>query len=304
MYVNFMIVTACLAGLNGPLAGRGLDLRPTFVAGQVIRYHSGSTIEHRSAGMSSPDVPSAPVTLQTEALMTLDIVRADAIEGTTLVWTLERFAIRSTAPIPGLTDRIDYDSGAAGASASPLSTLFEPLLDHPMTLRIDGHGRVLEVTGRPQFESASALRPMAEGFFSEQMFQQLPFFVTAHAPQPARRRSSWDDRATVPLGMGLGDIELHNRYRIEEISTRKKTADISLRGTMRAPAAASALQLDDADFAGEIVWDTAHGHLLSATSRMTIRATIQNLIGPLNISQRIDSWVERVPTPEQPGTHD
>ena len=96
MSVNLIVLIPLLGPLAAPPGG--LDLRPRFTAGQVIRYHSGSTIEHRTALVDAPGMPLDPVVLQTEAMMTLRIVDTDPEAGTRISWTLERLGMRSTLP--------------------------------------------------------------------------------------------------------------------------------------------------------------------------------------------------------------
>ena len=297
-------VAVLVAGVaEAGAGGKGISLRPEFVVGQVTEYRSRGTITHRA---STEDMPqSEPVRITTESGIQVKIARLRPEGGAEIEWTLRYVVIKTTEALPGIPIKLDYDSREPGSAESPLATMFAELVGRPITVEVDASGRVLGSRNTPAGGPPALLGDLLGGFFSPEMFEQLPLFITAGAPSPARMNSKWNRMLRIPLPLGAGSIDFNAKHKLSKINRRENTALIAIEGDIaKGPAGGSTAQpapdqtmvIHDGQFTGSAEWDTALGQLKSAESRMNLNLTLDTLLGRMDVQQEMISTVERTKT--------
>ncbi len=297
-------VAVLVAGVaEAGAGGKGISLRPEFVVGQVTEYRSRGTITHRA---STADMPqSEPVRITTESGMQVKVARLRAEGGAEIEWTLRYVVIKTTEAVLGIPIKLDYDSREPGAGQSRLAPMFAELVGRPITIEVDASGRVLKYRNAPAGGPPGVLGDLLGGFFSSEMFEQLPLFITAGAPSPARTNAKWNRTLRVPLPLGVGSIDLDAKHKLSKINRRENVALIEIEGNIAKgsavgsttqPAPDRTMVIHDGRFTGSAEWDTALGQLKSAESRMNLNLTLDTLLGRMNVQQEMVSTVERTKT--------
>lgn len=283
--------------------GKGVSLRPEFVVGQVTEYRSRGTITHRASAADMP--PSEPVRITTESGMQVKVARLRAEGGAEIEWTLRYVVIKTTEAVPGIPIKLDYDSREPGSEQSPLAPMFAELVGRPITIEVDASGRVLGSRNTLAGGPPGVLGDLLGGFFSPEMFEQLPLFITAGAPSPARKNSKWNRTLRIPLPLGVGSIDFNAEHKLSKINRRENAALIAIEGDIAKgsaggstaqPAPDRTIVIHDGRFTGSAEWDTALGQLKSAESRMSLNLTLDTLLGRMNVQQEMVSIVERTKT--------
>ncbi len=301
MGLKWTMVAVLVAGVaEAGAGGKGISLRPEFVVGQVTEYRSRGTITHRA---STADMPqSEPVRITTESSMQVKVARLRAEGGAEIEWTLRYVVIKTTEAVPGIPIKLDYDSREPGSEQSPLAPMFAELVGRPITVVVDGSGRVLSSRNTPAGGPPGVLADLLGGFFSPEMFEQMPLFITAGAPSPAKKNSKWNRTLRIPLPLGVGSIDFNAKHKLGMINRRENTALIVIEGDIaKGSAGGSATQpapdrtmvIHDGRFTGSAEWDTALGQLKSAESRMSLNLTLDTLLGRMDVQQEMVSTVER-----------
>jgi len=283
--------------------GKGISLRPEFVVGQVTEYRSRGTITHQT---SMADMPQAePVRITTESSMQVKVARLRAEGGAEIEWTLRYVVIKTTEAVPGIPMKLDYDSREPDSGQSPLAPMFAALVGRPITVVVDASGRVLSSRSTPAGGPPGVLGELLGGFFSPEMFEQLPLFITAGAPSPARKNATWNRTLRIPLPLGAGSIDFKAKHKLGKINRRENTALIEIEGDIAKGSAVSStaqvapdrtMVIHDGRFTGSAEWDTALGQLKSAESRMNLNLTLDTLLGRMDVQQEMISTVERTKT--------
>ncbi len=306
------VVAVLVAGVaEAGAGGKGISLRPEFVVGQVTEYRSRGTITHRA---STEDMPqSEPVRITTESGMQVKVVRLRPEGGAEIEWTLRYVVIKTTEAVPGIPIELDYDSREPRSAQSPLAPMFAELVGRPITIEVDASGKVLGSRNTPAGGPPGVLGDLLGGFFSPEMFEQLPLFITAGAPSPARKNSKWNRTLQIPLPLGAGSIDFNTIHKLSKINRRENAALIAIEGDIAKGAAGGSttqpapdrtVVIHDGRFTGSAEWDTALGQLKSAESRMNLNLTLDTLLGRMNVQQEMVSTVERTKTsrPDQTKT--
>ncbi len=307
MAVAVLAVGATEAGAGG----KGISLRPEFVVGQVTEYRSRGTITHRASAEDMPQ--SEPVRITTESGMQVKVTRLRSAGGAEIEWTLTYFVIKTTEAVPGIPMKLDYDSREPGSVQSPLAPMFAELVGRSITIEVDASGRVLNYRNTPAGGPPGVLHDLLGGFFSPEMFEQLPLFIAAGAPSSAKKNSTWDRTLRIPLPLGAGSIDFNTINKLSKINRRESTALIAIEGDIAKGAAGGStaqpapdrtVVIHDGRFTGSAEWDTALGQLKSADSRMNLNLTLDTLLGRMNVHQEMVSTVERTKTsrPDQTKT--
>ncbi|MCH8878387.1 MAG: hypothetical protein IID34_00715 [Planctomycetes bacterium] len=302
-----LVVGAAEAGAGG----QGISLRPEFVVGQVTEYLSRGTITHQASTEDMP--PSEPVRITTESGMQVKVARLRPEGGAEIEWTLRYVVIKTTEAVPGIPMKLDYDSREPGSAQSPLAPMFAELVGRPITIEVDASGRVLGSRNMPVGGPQGVLGDLLGGFFSPEMFEQLPLFITAGAPSPAKKNSKWNRALRIPLPLGAGSIDFNTIHKLSKVNRRESTALIAIEGDIAKGAVSGAtaqpapdrtVVIHDGRFTGSAEWDTALGQLKSAESRMSLNLTLDTLLGRMNVQQEMISSVERTKTsrPDQTKT--
>jgi hypothetical protein len=295
---------------TAPLHAASFNLAPKYEKGVEVHYISRSTIHHRvqvdASGLNED------LNVRTEAGMTLSVMQVDADGNAELQWMLHYIALETTAAVPGISEMLDYDSRKPDASRSPMAPLFARLLERPVTLRVNPAGRVLEFSGLDSGASGGGLAglvnpldALAKGFFTKEAFEQLPFFITAQAPSPARPKATWSRSTTIPMPLGVGSLVVDQAFRFQRANRRQKTANIEMSGTISktdAPGAAGALlgralTVDRGALAGQFVWDLDAGQVITAETRLQIQSTLDSPLGRMQLAQDMLSSLTRSPRP-------
>jgi len=305
-------VAALVAGVTSANAGgKEISLRPEFVVGQVTEYRSRGTITHRA---STEDMPQAePVRITTESSMQVKVARLRPEGGAEIEWTLTYVVIKTTEAVPGIPIKLDYDSREPGSEQSPLAPMFAELVGRPITVVVDASGRVLSARNTPAGGPPGVLGELLGGFFSPEMFEQLPLFITAGAPSHARKNSKWNRTLRIPMPLGAGSIDFNAKHKLTKINRRENTALIAIDGDIAKgsaggssarPAPDRTMVIHDGEFTGSAIWDTGLGQLKSAESRMNFNLTLDTLLGRMDVRQEMISTVERTKTsrPDQAKT--
>jgi len=284
---------------------KGINLRPDFYMDQTSFYRSRSTINHR-AEVEGLDLTN-PVTIDTESGMKLRVVKLHPEGGADIEWTLRFITITSSEILPGMTTKLDYDSREPGTENSPLAPIVADLIRNPITITVDATGKVLGFHRQASSGPSGMPGDLLRGFFSESLFEQLPFFVTANAPSPARRQAHWKQDTSIRLPMGVGSFDLHSSFKIEKFKKKQQQATIAMTGTVTQgpdssgvamPAPANALVIHQSNYSGSMVWDTYLGQLIGAESKMFLNLTMDTVLGRMKIHQKIISSVERMLIPQ------
>ncbi len=305
------LMSLLVAGVaDASAGGKGISLRPEFVVGQVTEYRSRGTITHRA---STEDMPqSEPVRITTESVMQVKVARLRPEGGAEIEWTLRYVVIKTTEAVPGIPIKLDYDSREPGSEQSPLAPMFATLVGRPITVVVDASGRVLSSRNAPA-GSPGVLGELLGGFFSPEMFEQMPLFITAGAPSPARKNSKWNRTLRIPLPLGVGSIDFKAKHILSKINRRENAALIAIEGDIAKgsaggstaqPAPDRTMVIHDGRFTGSAEWDTALGQLKSAESRMNLNLTLDTLLCRMNVQKEMVSTVERTKTsrPDQAKT--
>lgn len=295
--IVFLAHLISVAGFSQTVAAqqRGIDLQPEFTPGQTLQYRSRSTIKHET--LSADHKTDQPTRIETESGMQLHTLQLREGGGADVEWTLRYIVIKTSQMVPGIPAPLDYDSREPAAANSPLGAMFGQLVGRTITISVDRHGRVLQDKNTPAAPSAGVLDQLMGGFFSKEMFEQLPFFVTAGAPSPAHRGARWKQTTAVTLPLGAGSIQLDATYRLKHYDLKKHTAQIGMTGRLiKTPPAKNAppnaLDLHKSQIRGAIEWDIALGRLQSAQSNMDLDADIDRILGRMRIRQEVESVVE------------
>jgi hypothetical protein len=297
------VVVLVVGSAQASAAGTGISLRPEFVVGQVTEYRSRGAISHRA---STADMPqSEPVRITTESAMKVKVARLRAEGGAEIEWTLKYVAIKTSEAVPGIPIKLDYDSREPGSAQSPLAPMFAELVGRPITIEVAASGQVLHYRNAPAGGPPGVLGDLFGGFFSPQLFEQLPLFITAGAPSPAKKNSEWNRTLGIPLPLGVGSVDFNNRHRLSKINRKTNKAEIAIEGDIaKGSAGGSTVQpapdrkmvIHDGRLTGSAEWDTALGQLNSAESRMELNLTLDTLLGRMDVQQEMVSTVERTRT--------
>ncbi len=306
------------------------NLAPRYERGTEVHYISRSTIDHRvqadAAGINER------VNVRTEAGMSFAVTEVNTNGNAELRWTLHYLALTANTAVPGIPEMLDYDSRKPDASQSPLASLFARLLERPVTLRVDPAGRVLEFRGFDSGPSSGGLKGMtnpldslAATFFTREAFEQLPLFITAQAPTPARPGAKWDRTMTIAMPLGVGSLVMEQQFEFKRANRRSKTANIEMTGTVsktNAPGAmgsmlGGALNVDQGTMSGQFAWDLMAGQVSSAETQMKMQTSLNSPLGRLQLTQDMTSSIVRLsakhigrkhrkqtpPPPREPKTH-
>ncbi len=294
-----LLWTVCTLG--APAIAKPIDLSPKFKVGATVRYVSKSTIKHR-VKVELADIDET-VLVRTETGMSLTAADVGSNGHATVTWVLHYIAIETDGALPGIAERLDYDSRRSNAAASPVAPMFAAIIEQPVSVRVDSTGRVVDFQGLPKPAGAGPLDALARGFFSRGAFEQLPLFATAGAPVPAKIRTKWSKTTTVPMPLGVGSLEMVQEFAFPRIKPRQSTASIVMKGIIRKGTGATpgtALVVDGGNVQGHYTWDFEAGRLESAETQLDLSTTLSSAFGPMVLKQEMSSTIRRVPTPDPP----
>lgn len=284
------------------LSAKPIDLSPKFTAGDETHYVSRSRIRH----VVRVDLTGVDETtdVETESGMTLAVMAVDASGVASLEWRLRYVMLTTDGAVPGIDRLLDYDSRDPGAAASPLAPLFAGLIERPVTLRMDRVGTIIDFQGPGSAGLTGPLAGLTRSFFSRQAFEQLPLFVTAQAPIPAPFRSTWTTRTRLDMPLGVGALEMDQRFKFVRISPLRKTASIQMSGTItkasaKAPGGlgslpllpGTALAVEDGSVAGQYTWDFEAGRLVAAESTCELKTALDTPVGRMQLEQKMTTFV-------------
>jgi len=292
------------------LTAGGIDLRPKFERGSTVHYTSRSTIRHE-VHVPEADI-AVEINLRIETGMTLTVREAGSQDVAEVEWRLDYVVLLADGAIPGIDGLLDYDSRDPGRTKSPLAALFDRIVGHPVTLRVDPSGTVLEFRGLDAGTGTDIPSVLARGFFSKQAFEQLPLFVTGGAPTPAKVRATWSRATTLDMPLGVGALEMAEDFKFVRLQPLGKTALLQMTGritksTAQAGAAggllpgvaAGALTVNSGTLAGQYTWDYPLGQLVSAETTLKLETSLQTPLGRMQLVQDMTSAVVRT-KPEGP----
>ena len=311
MPANPLMRSMLIAVLVGPTAlAAPFDLAPKFKPDTEVYYITNSVIRHEVA---VPDAGvSQQVTVRTESGMSLRVTAVADDGSAELQWRLCYMALKTDGEIPGISEMLDYDSRQSGSS-SPLAPVFARLLERPVTIRVDPTGRVIDFVGLTAGAGGwgrlvDPLGSLADSFFSRETFEQLPLFVTAGAPCPARVRAAWPRKTSIALPLGVGTLVMEQKFEFRRVNARQQTAELAMKGTLTKGAssggASSLLSLGDAfvvesgTVGGQYVWDYDAGQLSSAETSLDLTSRLDSPLGRMQLRQNMTSAVRRA-TAEQ-----
>ena len=279
--------------------GKPIDLAPKFVPGTTVRYVSeGLTQLHMRVDLLDLDETHL---VRKETGMSLTTVAVDSNGATEVAWVLHYVAIQSEGAIPGIAERLDYDSRNPQATRSPLASLFASLLEKPITLRLDPAGRVQSVTGLANEPTVGLLDALARDFISPAAIAQLPMFVTVPAPRPAKVRSTWTESIPLAMPLGAGAVTLDQTFTFERMSPRRKTAQISMQGDASAgvpSGSGGTVDVRQSVARGAFVWDFAAGNLQEAETHLELETAFNSVLGPMELTQSLTTSVRRAEASE------
>jgi len=296
--------TAVLLGPCTVLAGGEIDLRPKFERGSTVHYTTRSTIRHE-VHVPEADI-SVEINLRTETGMTLTVRDVDSQGVAEVEWRLDYVVVSADGAIPGIEGLLDYDSRDPGRTNSPLAPLLDKIVGYPVTLRVDPAGTVQGFKGLDASTGTDILSVLARSFFSKQSFEQLPLFVTAGAPAPAKAGAVWSRATILDMPLGVGALEMAEDFKFVRLQPLGKTALLQMtgritKGTAQAGAAggllpgvaAGALAVESGALAGQYTWDYPLGQLVSAETTLKLETSLQTPLGRMQLVQDMTSAVVR-----------
>ncbi len=180
-----------------------------------------------------------------------------------------------------------FDSDAPRANAdSTLGKVVTSIVGKPVTIEVDGAGKITAVRGLDALAPAeAAANTIFRQFFGESEFKRMyqPLFAVKQDPPTAELGEEWTISTEQSTGLELARVD--HRLKLEQI--RGNEAHVSIGGEIQMGESGGLIKTDESRIEGKAYWDTEGAQLDRFETESLLRASGD--APGMNLSIKLDS---------------
>jgi hypothetical protein len=271
--MRFLTALVATLAMCMPLFGQDADLRFKAPAGTEVRYHWSSMGTEKVTPAGQTEAARASAASIDIGLLVRVKERTDT--GLTAEIVIER--MKTTAQSAKGPMEFDSTWTQEKKDKAPLAKVFQPLVGTVLTLKLDGAGTIMEVTGgEALLDTKNSTDPIvrstaavAKTLFDPTVVKARfwPIFSTQNPGEKVAMGATWQSTQVAPIVPGI-EVEVVRDHTLDGVDAG--VAQLSYIGTPKLvgtpPADLGTRELLGSSIMGAARWDTNTGMLIEQTS--------------------------------------